>query len=184
MGRNVLCLQIRYKFHSETLKKVFLEHYRSAHATMTKPPLPKVCQHPPTVTTEGDARLKIISALGDMSLVSERLSSAVNGLKDILPDQLNGSSKKRVILNQVKLIERAVIYLAQQIDLVTTHSHVTSLTKRTESRKHAADNIEGKIKSKNYTYLAVEDNKLAKMVGAVTPAKTVAAAKPGTRSAS
>ena len=124
---------------------------------------------PKPIVTEGDAKVNIVDALGDLTLVTAQMSSAIAHLHDFVSDNLSDGTAKKIIMKQVKLIAKASEYTKLIIDDVKTHSGVKSITSRDESRKRAASNVKNKFesklkKSRNKNYIHMDDNILATLV--------------------
>ena len=130
---------------------------------MSKPPPKK------SIVTDGDAKVNVVNALGDLTLVSSRLLRSITHLHNFMSESLNQGTQKRVILKQIGLIQRASDFLHSRVEYVKTQSGVRSLSSRAESRKRAStilDNkINGKVNKKNRkNYIHLDDEILAQMV--------------------
>ena len=90
--------------------------------------------------TEGDKKVNIITALGDLSEVSTKISSTINHLREFVEETLDNTTKRRIILKQVGLITKATKYMTEKVHYVTTQAQVTHITQRVQSRKRAAEN--------------------------------------------
>ena len=124
---------------------------------------------PKKINTKGDAMVNIIHALSDLSMVTSEMTLSVNHLKEFILDQIDEGPKRKIILKQINLIEKARAYIQDKVTYVTSQSSLSVVTRRTESRKRAANNLELKVASKirkcKYSnYIRLEDDILAKMV--------------------
>ena len=96
------------------------------------------------------------------------------------------TAKKKIILKQINLIEKARGFIHEKVTYVTSQFSLSVVTRRTESRKKAANNLEMKVASKirkcKYTnYIRLEDDILAKMVQGQPVEKAIVPKKPTTR---
>ena len=134
------------------------------------------------IVTEGDAKVNTIDALGDISHVASRLCSSIEHLRMFVSDKVSNPTQKKTILKQINLISRGTKYLADRAEYITSQSSLKSITKRTESRKRAAFNLQNKKDSilrpsrRQKSYINEEDKILAKVVDqktlkTVTPEK-------------
>ena len=101
-------------------------------STMSKSP-PK-----PTVT-EGDAKVNIVDALCDLTLVTAQMSSAIAHLHNFVSDNLSDGTAKTNIMKQVKLIAKASEYTKLIIDdvkhiPVSSRSHLVMNRAREQHR--------------------------------------------------
>ena len=101
----------------------------------------------PHIVTEGDSKVNVIKALGELADVTRRISSTIKHLKVYITDEMNRSTQKRTLLNQVALLSKASIFLTERVDYITAQSSLTSVTSRAQSRKRAADNMQNKIEN-------------------------------------
>ena len=129
---------------------------------MTDPP-------PTKITTEGDAKVHTIDALGDICHVIKRMSRAIIHLNDFATENVAKGTAKNVLLKQIRLISRASDYLQDKVHTVISESQMITVTNRTESRKRAASNYESrtklKLQKRSYkNYIDMEDNILADMI--------------------
>ena len=84
------------------------------------------------------------------------------------------------------MIEKAREFIHEKVTYVTSQFSLSVVTRRTESRKRAANNLEMKVASKirkcKYTnYIRLEDDILAKMVQDQPVAKAIVPKKPTKR---
>ena len=127
---------------------------------------------PPIPTTgpisEGNEKVNIITALGDLSEVSTKISSTINHLREFVEETLDNTTERRIILKQVGLITKATKYMTEKVHYVTTQAQVTHITQRVQSRKRAAENrillSESKTSKARCNYISIEDNVLSKLI--------------------
>ena len=93
------------------------------------------------IVTEGDAMVNTINALGDISHVATRLCSSIEHLHTFVSKNVSNPTQKRIILKQIKLINRGTIFVAEKMYYVTAQSSLRSVTRRTKSRQMAASNL-------------------------------------------
>ena len=122
------------------------------------------------IVTKGDSNVNSITSLGEMKHVVERLTSIINHLKEFMLETIDDSIEKNMIIKQVQLIDRSTQYMKEKIYYITGDSGAVSLSKRTESRKMAATNLDLKIAKKtnlhnNVNYISIEDHILASGFG-------------------
>ena len=99
------------------------------------------------IVMEGDSKVNVIKALGELADVTHRISSTIIHLKVFITDEIVRSTQKRTLLNQVELLSKASIFLTDRVDYITSQSRVTSVTSRAQSRKRVADNMQNKIEN-------------------------------------
>ena len=87
------------------------------------------------IVTDGDAYVNILNALGDLSQVSNRISSTINHLSDFVVDNVKVSPQQRTILKQINLLQKASEYMTGKVHYITEQSKMSSVINRVESRK-------------------------------------------------
>ena len=100
------------------------------------------------IATKGDYNVNIMTSLGEMMHVVERLTSTINHLKAFVLETVDDGIEKHIIIKQARLIDKSTQYMKEKIDYITAESGVVSLSTRTESRKSAATNLDLKISKK------------------------------------
>ena len=63
------------------------------------------------INTKGDAKVKTTDALGEMKIVLTRLFGSINHLKIFVDESIESSMKKKVLTNQIQLIEYSTEFL-------------------------------------------------------------------------
>ena len=121
------------------------------------------------ITTKGDAKVKTADALGEMKIVLSRLFASITHLKTFVEESIQSSIEKKVLTNQIQLIEYSAGFLDEKVDYITIQQGLLAICKRTESRKTAAINIKSKVEEKMNTrnkqnYLSVDDSVLRSIV--------------------
>ena len=118
--------------------------------------------------TEGDNKINIITALGDLSEVSGKICSTINHLRDFVLETMEISTERRIILKQVQLITKASEFMNEKVLYVTSQAKIGTITQRIQSRKRAAENrltiSESKTRKAKCNYISIEDNILSKLI--------------------
>ena len=94
------------------------------------------------ITTEGDMMINTITALGDLSNVTQTLISTIDGLSEFVCDNVKDKRILSAIKNRVKLIKDASTYVDDKVNYIVSQSGRKNLILRTQSRKRAAQNME------------------------------------------
>ena len=97
------------------------------------------------IVTEGDFKVNVIKALGELADVTLRISSTIEHLKVFVTDEMKKITQRRIVLNQVVLLSKASFPMTEKVDHITTQSGVALVTSRSQLRKRAADNMKNKI---------------------------------------
>ena len=100
------------------------------------------------IVTKGGRKINIVNALSDLGLVTTELKSSLANSKEFVSDELANDGVKKVIMKQVRLVERASEFISSKVAYVTSQTTLSSVTNRQESRKRAATNYDTKIESK------------------------------------
>ena len=108
---------------------------------MSKPP-------PKPIVTEGDSKVNVVDALGDLTLVTKQLTSAITHLNDFVSENITDGTPKKIIIKQIKLIAKASLYAKEIISDIKSNSGFKSITSRDESCKRAASNLNFKLETK------------------------------------
>ena len=103
------------------------------------------------INTKGDAKVKTTDALGEMKIVLTRLFGSINHLKTFVDESFYKSMKKKVLTKQIQLIEYSAQFLEEKVDYITQQQGISTICKRTESRKTAAINLRAKVENKMNT---------------------------------
>ena len=143
-----------------------------------------------TLVTEGDMKVNIINALGDLNHVSGQVLSTINHLSTFVTENMEPGTTKNRILKQVKLIMNACNYMGEKVSEITEQAKLKHITARVTSRKRAAENIEDRINKmtkmtfKSKSYIHPNDTILAKMIKptSIKPTSAEIILKPRTRS--
>ena len=143
-----------------------------------------------TLVTEGDMKVNIINALGDLNHVSGRVLSTINHFSTFVTENMEPGIAKNCILKQVKLIMNACNYMGEKVSEITEQAKLKHITARVTSRKRAAENIEDRINKmtkmtfKSKSYIHPNDTILAKMIkpASIKPTSAEIILKPRTRS--
>ena len=88
-----------------------------------------------TLVTEGDMKVNIINALGDLNHVSGRVLSTINYLGTFTTDSMEPGITKNRILKQLKLIMNACKYMGEKVSDITEQAKLKLITARVTSRK-------------------------------------------------
>ena len=121
------------------------------------------------IVTDGDAYVNILNALGDLSQVSNRISSTINHLSDFVVDNVEVSPQQRIILKQINLLQKASEYMTGKVHCIIEQSKMSSVINRVESRKRAASNYIQKMDTKKKkkprnNYIHLDDNILNEFI--------------------
>ena len=95
--------------------------------------------------TKGDLLVNTITTLGEMRHVAVRLNKTINHLNKFVKDTLNDDINRRLILIQIRLIDRVSIYMSDKLVYITGQQQFKYINDQAGSRKHVATNTESKI---------------------------------------
>ena len=82
------------------------------------------------ITTKGDAKVKTTDALGEMKIVLTCLFGSVNHLKTFVGESIESSIEKKVLSNQIQLIEYSARFLGGKVDYITNQQGLFTICKR------------------------------------------------------
>ena len=97
------------------------------------------------IVTEGDAKINVLTSLGELKHLSSCMSKSIFHLNEYVDDKLESTPHKTVILKQIRLLIRSLDFLSDKGTYITAQQGVTNLSNRTQDRKRAAENRQMKI---------------------------------------
>ena len=82
-----------------------------------------------------------------MKIILTRLFGSINHLKTFVEESIESSMKKKILSNQIQLIEYSTKFMDDKVDYITTQQGLSTICKRTESCKTAAINLKVKVEA-------------------------------------
>ena len=94
------------------------------------------------LVTEGDSKINVITALGELKHLSSCISKSIFHLHEYVDDKLEPTLHKNVIIKQIKLLIRSQEFVSEKVTYITKQEGVKKISTRTQDMIRAAENIQ------------------------------------------